>query len=330
MQVRQNIGEHEFVAQSLLANHQYALAIERFALPGGRLGHVMHIGAETLLVADFVFAKSFLQSAHSDQADAAGMFALALFAFVDGALKGVIVSLQRFLQPAQMLKGITEIVIRPRETGIQPDRFLIEDQALLGAAHLCQHRRQRIPQHCFGWHAQNGAAQRFDRGCLLPHVALDAAQIVVAEGRIRARSNKEAKHLRSAVAHLQIPGRQPEIDKKLRIFRVERVGMFICHQRLVLMPHLLERHAKNMKGGRILRIRVGCFERKLACAHHVAALPRLHRTPERAVRFPADGRCFGRFFQHLQLGKGLLLRADCGERSEAGCGGKLRHGRHSS
>ena len=53
------------------------------ALPQRRLRHVMDIGAETLVVADLVFAEAFFQPPHADQADAARMAAFALLGLVD-------------------------------------------------------------------------------------------------------------------------------------------------------------------------------------------------------------------------------------------------------
>src|SRR6185437_16238127 len=126
------IGEHEFVAQSLLPDHQKALAVERLVLPHGRLRHVMHISAETSIVADFVVPPAFFQSSHSDQADAAGVLAFALVGFVNSALKRLVVGLESFFEPPQMLKSIAEIVVRARKAGIEPYCFLIEDEAFFG------------------------------------------------------------------------------------------------------------------------------------------------------------------------------------------------------
>ncbi len=58
-QIGQDVGEHEFVAQTLLADDEDAFAVERFALPQRRLHQMMHISTETLVeTADFVFAGS--------------------------------------------------------------------------------------------------------------------------------------------------------------------------------------------------------------------------------------------------------------------------------
>ena len=68
-------------------------------------------------------------------------------------------------------------------------------------------------------HAVDRGAQGFDRHIGLAHVALHAAQIVVAERRVRAGGDIEPEHLGRAFGQLQVPGGQAQIDQQLRIVR---------------------------------------------------------------------------------------------------------------
>src|SRR5690242_17725425 len=192
----------------------------------------MHISAETLVIANFIFPPTFLQPSHSDEADAARMLAFALIGFVDGPFKRLIVGSERFFQSTEMLKSIAKIMIWAREAGIESDRFLIKDETFLSASHFGQHGCERIPKNSFGRHARECAAQCFDSDCLLAHVALNATKIIVTEGRIWTGGNEEAEHLFRALLYFQIPSRQAEVDEQLRIFGVEFDSALICHQRL--------------------------------------------------------------------------------------------------
>ena len=122
-------------------------------------------------------------------------------------------------------------------------------------------------------HAVDRGAQGFDRRFGLAQIALHAAQIVVAQRRIRAGVDIKLEHPRRAFGQFQIPGGEAQIDQQLRIFGIELEGAFIGHQRLVQMAHPLQRHGQHMKGLGIGVVDLGRLQRPLAGAHDLAPAP---------------------------------------------------------
>lgn len=109
-EVWKHVGEHHLVAQSLLWDHEHALAFERLALPARCLRVLQDKGAEFVVVAHFVFAEAFLHFAHGHQADAARMQGLDAFMVVCRERQRGVVGRKRLLVLAEMHIDVTEIV----------------------------------------------------------------------------------------------------------------------------------------------------------------------------------------------------------------------------
>ena len=233
----------------------------------------MEIGAETLVVADFIFAPALLQLAGADQADAARMPRLHPLLGIDHPFQRHVIGLERVFQLTQMLIGIAQIVIAARKVGLKPHGLIVEDQAFLGPAFLGQNGGQRIPQDGFVRHLVDRCLQGIDGDIGLAQVALHAAQIVVAQRRVGAGGDIQLEHLRRAVGQLHVPGRQAQIDQQFRVFGVQFEGALISHQRLVQMAHPLQRHGQNVERLGIFVIGLGRLQRPLAGLDDVAATP---------------------------------------------------------
>jgi hypothetical protein len=74
----------------------------------------------------------------------------------------MIIGIERFIEEAQMGIGEAEIVPGPRKGGIEPDCFLVEDDALIRAAVFGKHCRERIPKDRLGRHPVKRGTERFD------------------------------------------------------------------------------------------------------------------------------------------------------------------------
>jgi len=244
---------------------------------------------------------------------------------IDDVAQAVLIGRQRFLQHAQMGIGIAQIVMQPREIGIEPHGLVVEDEALLGAAFLGEHRRQCVPQDRLLRHAEDGTAQRIDRRLRLAHVAQDAAQIVVTERAVGAGLDVMREHPRRAVILLQVPCDESEIDQQFRIVGIELERAAVGDERLVDMPHPLQRHAEHVIGLGVALVLVGRGQRELSGLHDVAAAPRPDGTPEDRVGFAPRHRGVSLFMQLLELGQRRHLGVEAGQRIEGGQGLRARH-----
>ena len=225
-----------------------------------------------------------------------------------------------------MLIGIAQIVIGAGKVRRQAGGFVVEDQAFIGAAFLGQHGGQRIPQDRLMRHAVDGGPQGFDRRIGFAQVALHAAQIVVAQRRVRAGGDVKTEHLGRAFGQLQVPGGEAQIDQQLRVFRVQLEGALIGHQGLVQVTHALQRHGQHMEGLGILGIGFGRLQRPLAGLDDVALAPGPDRALQRHVGAVARlglGRLVDQVFQLVQR---LHARVHAGQRVNALKWGGLCHG----
>jgi hypothetical protein len=93
-----------------------------------------------------------------------------------------------------------------------------------------------------------------------------------------------------AFDHFQVPRRQPEIEQEIGIVGVDLEGPLIGDERLVQMPHALKRHGQHVIGLSVAAIRLGRFERELACTRDVSAAPVPDRAAKKAVRLAARQR----------------------------------------
>ena len=286
----------------------------------------MEIAAETLVVADFIFLEAVFQLAGADQADAARMARFHAFARVYHPFQRQVVVGQRVFKLAQVLIGITQIVIGPRKVRRQARGFIVEDQAFIGAAFLGQHGGQRIPQDRLMRHAVDRGPQGFNRRIGFAQVALHAAQIVVAQGRVGAGGDVKAEHLGRALGQLQVPGGEAQIDQQLGIFGIQMEGAFIGHQRLVQMAHPLQRHGQHMKGLGILGIGFGRLQRPLAGLDDVALAPGPDGALQRHVGAMARLGLGHLVDQGFQLVQRLHARVHAGQRVNALEWGGLCHG----
>ena len=179
-----------------------ALAVERLALPLRRFQHVMPIWPRKRgLLRALVFGGSLLPAGPCRS----GRWLRECSAFhplgrIDGALQRIVISLERFFQSAQMRIGEAEIVIGPRETRIEADGLVIEDR---GSPRRGRSRPAPWPANSTGStslrHAIDRGAQQVSMavaGSPMSHCI--AAQIVVAQRRVRTGGDDRGEHVRRA------------------------------------------------------------------------------------------------------------------------------------
>ena len=284
--------------------------------PHRRLHHVMDIGAEGGIVADFVFAEAFFEPAHADQADAARMAAFADIGGVDGAGQAFVIGLERLFEPAQMRIGVAEIVPGPREAGIEPDRLAIEDEAFLGRGPLRPARSPAnsiapLPSACDRWRRAAFRSQSSDRPCRTG-CCRDCCIRAANPGSARCIGGTCRPH-RHVIFRFQAV--RPRLSRRSGSSGSSAKAFSIGDERLVQMAHLLERHRQNMIGLGIARRRPRCRaapagrraprrrgampSSRAAPARSICAAPRRHRAPRPSASI------FARVW---------ALRADAGQR----------------